>query len=85
MIWVRNVLAGDKADVYIGRPGPWGNPFLIGPHGDREAVIRKYRAWILSHPEMLERARQELRGKTLGCYCAPLACHGDVLAEIANQ
>lgn len=30
--------------VYIGRPSRWGNPFIIGRHGDRAAVIAKYRA-----------------------------------------
>jgi hypothetical protein len=27
-------------------------------------------------------ALPELRGKVLGCWCAPAACHGDVLAEM---
>lgn len=27
----------------------------------------------------------ELKGKTLGCFCSPLACHGDVLVELVNQ
>lgn len=71
-------------DVYIGRPSVWGNPFHIGRHGTREEVIAKYREWILARPTLIERARRELKGKQLGCYCAPLACHGDVLAEIAN-
>lgn len=26
-----------------------------------------------------------LRGKTLGCWCKPQACPGDVLAELANE
>jgi len=25
-----------------------------------------------------------LRGMRLGCYCAPLPCHGDVLARLAD-
>ncbi len=72
-------------DVYIGRPGPYGNPFTIGRDGTREQVIAKYRAWISDQPELQARARRELRGKTLGCWCAPLPCHGDVLLEIANS
>jgi hypothetical protein len=27
----------------------------------------------------------ELTGKVLGCWCAPKACHGDVLVKLANQ
>ena len=28
-------------------------------------------------------ALPELRGKILGCWCAPKVCHGDVLVELA--
>ena len=71
-------------DVYIGRPSKWGNPFVIGRNGDRTQVIAKYRAWIQQQPALLA-ALPELKGKTLGCYCAPLPCHGDVLAELADK
>ena len=32
--------------VYIGRPSIFGNPFVIGPDGDRGEVIEKYRAYF---------------------------------------
>jgi len=32
--------------VYIGRGSKWGNPFRIGPEGDRAAVIAKYERWL---------------------------------------
>ena len=70
-------------DVYIGRPSKWGNPFEIGRDGDRETVIRKYRDWIQTRPDLIA-ALPELKGKVLGCWCAPKACHGDVLSELAN-
>jgi hypothetical protein len=72
-------------DVYIGRPGPWGNPFILGRDGDRQQVIEKYRAWLLAQPELVARAQRELVGKVLGCWCAPLTCHGDVLAAISGD
>lgn len=72
-------------DVYIGRPSEWGNPFSIGTHGDRVGVIELYREWLASRPALMARARVELKGKVLGCFCAPLACHGDILLEIANK
>lgn len=71
-------------DVYIGRPSDWGNPFVIGKDGDRADVIRKYRNWIMRQPDLLARAKTELRGQRIACWCAPEACHGDVLAEIAD-
>ena len=36
------------------------------------------RAWILSH-------REELRGKTLGCFCVPDLCHGTVLIKLLEE
>jgi O-acetyl-ADP-ribose deacetylase (regulator of RNase III) len=71
-------------DVYIGRPSKWGNPFRIGPDGNRKEVIEKYRAWIAEQPELLK-SLPELKGKRLGCYCKPLACHGDVLADLIER
>jgi len=70
-------------DVYIGRPSKWGNPFKIGRDGNRQEVIEKYRKWIVKQPDLMAEIPR-LRGKVLGCHCKPLACHGDVLAEMAN-
>jgi hypothetical protein len=70
-------------DVYIGRPSKWGNAFVIGRDGTRDEVIARYEAWLLQQPELVG-ALGELAGKTLGCWCAPAACHGDVLARLAN-
>lgn len=72
-----------KHDVYIGRPGKWGNPFRLGPKDDRAVVIARYRVWLLDQPDLLADLH-ELKGKVLGCWCAPKACHGDVLAELAD-
>ena len=70
-------------DVFIGRPSIWGNPFVVGVDGSRSEVIGKYREWIRMQPRLLSRL-PELKGKTLGCWCAPQMCHGDVLAELAE-
>ena len=74
----------DKFDVYIGRPSKWGNPFTIGKDGTRNEVIEKYRDWIKTQPDLIE-SLHELRDKTLGCWCSPNACHGDILVELANE
>ena len=74
----------EKYDVYIGRPSKWGNVFVIGIHGNREEVIAKYKEYILSKPELLQDLK-ELKGKTLGCFCKPLPCHGDVLIELIKD
>lgn len=73
-------------DVYIGRGSLWGNPFPINQNSTREQVIERYerhiRAEIGKNPDYYERRLKELVGKRLGCYCKPLACHGDVLRDI---
>jgi hypothetical protein len=71
-------------DIYIGRPSKWGSPFRVGIDGPREEVMLLYETWLQSRPELIQDARRELAGKVLGCYCAPLECHGDVLVRIAN-
>lgn len=71
--------------TYIGRPTKWGNPFVIGRDGDRAQVIEKYKAWIATQPHLIEAAKRELKGQNLICFCAPQACHGDTLLEIANS
>ena len=69
--------------VYIGRGSIWGNPFRIGSDGDRDAVIARHAAWLRDQHHLL-RALDELRGRDLVCFCAPLACHGDLLLRLAN-
>lgn len=73
----------DRYDVLVDRTTSWGNPFRIGPDGDRDAVICKFKDWIVRQPGLLARL-PELRGKVLGCWCHPKPCHGDFLAEVAN-
>lgn len=79
-----NVNRGQRCDVYIGRGSPFGNPYAVGQDGDRDEVIRKYRIHFQDKLR-LDRAFkgqvEALRGKTLGCHCTPLACHGDVIVE----
>lgn len=72
-----------KDAVYIGRGSQWGNPFVVGKDGDREEVITKYMERLAETTHLLELI-PTLAGKFLVCYCAPEACHGDVLIDLAN-
>lgn len=69
--------------IYIGRGSKWGNPFRIGADGDRATVIAKHECWLRGQHHLL-RALDELRGRDLVCFCAPAACHGDLLLRLAN-
>jgi hypothetical protein len=70
-------------DVYIGRPSVWGNPYEIGKDGTRGEVIAKYKEYLLGNPELMLLLPM-LKGRVLGCWCHPDACHGDVIAELAD-
>jgi hypothetical protein len=78
-------------DVYIGRPSKWGNPLSHLPgKGDvqvatREEAVAGYELWLQERPDLVAAAKVELRGKVLGCWCSPKACHGDVLARVADE
>lgn len=81
--------------VYVGRPSKWGNPFRAHDgacdhpdcdgHAPATAADAVSAFWRWVTPEYGERARRELRGKDLACWC-PLdaPCHADVLLKLAN-
>jgi len=85
-------LRKDKYDVYIGRAGRgqdgyFGNPFPLGSQ-PRGATIEKYRGYFLDRlrtDERFARRVRALKGKTLGCFCKPHPCHGDVIAEYLDK
>lgn len=87
-------------DVYIGRYndsniGKWGNPYTH--HADKDTLakyvvatrkesINAYRYWLLyGDGRHLLDDIHELKGKTLGCFCKPKSCHGDVLKELVDK
>lgn len=81
----------DRFDVYIGRPSKWGNPFTHLSDRktrarfivrSREEAIQRYEEYLSSSGLIAD--IEELRGKVLGCWCKPKACHGDVLVRILN-
>jgi len=81
----------DGFDVYIGRPSKWGNPFSHKKDTlaefkvkSRSAALAAYEEWIRAQPELLA-SLHELQGKVLGCWCKPKACHGDILARLADN
>lgn len=92
---IRSVETWTPQHVYIGRATTWrhkrlphspfANPFRIGRDGDRAEVVDKFNDYFGNQPYLLERARLELTGKILVCWCAPEACHGDILAAMCNE
>ena len=85
-VWNKRDPNTPKNAVYIGRPSKYGNPYILGLHGDRDRVIAWHMAWV----------RQRLQGdphwlddllavEDVVCFCAPLACHGDNYAILVEE
>lgn len=74
--------------VYIGRPSRWGNPIKLRQGAcmaERLDCLIAYCEWLEDDARFdLLMSTMLLDGETLGCYCAPLPCHGDVLARLAS-
>jgi len=66
--------------VRIDRSSDWGNPFEMGPDGDRNTVCDSYEIFF-PRKFSLHNRLDELRGKVLGCWCYPARCHGMYLAD----
>ncbi|PDV98997.1 DUF4326 domain-containing protein [Candidatus Chloroploca asiatica] len=92
----QRAITAQPGDHYIGRPSPLGNPFVIGRDGTRAEVIARYRTWLQTHVaagpgnrvyDELQRlrARAHQHPLRLVCWCAPLPCHGDVIAEVLRD
>ncbi len=77
-------LNNEEYDARIDRRTRWGNPFKITKKMTREDSIANYENWILRQHSLLMQL-YVLKGKRLGCHCKPKACHGDVLAKLADK
>lgn len=80
-------LRSEACDIRIDRKTRWGNPFVMGHDGDRDAVCEKYRTWLwrqIREGKITLEDLAALKGKKLGCHCAPRRCHGDTLSAAAD-
>ena len=83
--WVK-----DPDNEYIGRgtdiipSSQWGNPFKIDENNDREQVVAKYDQYLRNNKDLC-RQIVKLKGKTLGCHCIPLPCHGEVIQRLGEE
>jgi hypothetical protein len=90
---VVNLKNGKSGVLKIARPTKWGNPYCVEGMKSKypciylptlEEVLIEYEKYIRSRPDLIA-ALPELRGKRLGCWCAPEPCHGDVLIRLLDE
>lgn len=70
--------------VDISRPNFLGNPYRIGVDGTREEVVAKFKVFFHTSEKLKKYVREGCKDEILGCYCKPLPCHGDIIAEYLN-
>lgn len=71
----------------VAYPTVYANPFraTVRTETANQEAVTKYRAWLYGQPALVDRARYELRGYDLACWCpAHLPCHADVLLEVVS-
>lgn len=86
-------MKNEPYDIYIGRGSKWGCPYTIIKDrptlaseivDSKEEALSKYKEYVLNNPELIE-SLDELEGMTLGCFCKPEKCHGDILLELLTK
>lgn len=80
------LLGIDGMYFFCGRGSRWGNPHKMKTEADRPLVINKFK----NNPKVKPYVKQLIKylgshenitKVKLGCYCAPKACHCDVIKE----
>jgi hypothetical protein len=71
--------------VPIDRTSKWGNPFILGPDGDRDRVCDCFEKHYAPNKDSFIELAHELKGKVLCCHCYPERCHGNSLIELINK
>lgn len=83
----------EQFDASIGRAGRGedgylGNPFRMENEISREDAVQKFQKYFTERIEKDSEFRRRvlaLKGRRLGCFCKPKACHGDVIADWLNK
>lgn len=83
--------------VYVGRrctmggwrleQSPWRNPHRAQRVGGAAKAVELYVTHLRENPDLITRARRELVGKRLGCFCDtqdPALCHAALLAVVCD-
>lgn len=80
--------AGEDKEIFHYKGSKFANPYKVGTKEGEyslEESIKLYKLH-LKNKELIEKAKKELKGKNLGCFCDQKGlCHAKVLAEIVSK
>ena len=80
-------------DQYIGRAGKGKDGYFCNPYSLKTGALkgstlslfkRYFYERLATDPEFKKRVLN-LKGKTLGCFCKPGPCHGDIIKEFLDN
>jgi hypothetical protein len=85
----------ESYDIYIGRPSILGNPFTtkaksiakvkVDTKDESLASFEEYARDRITKDPAFKKAILDCKDKTLGCWCAPRACHGHIIARLVEE
>jgi hypothetical protein len=83
----------ESYDIYIGRLpnneyNKWAYPKDLresfAKETKRKVIIEAYENYLLNNKDLFKDLH-ELKYKTLGCWCKPKSCHGDILKKYVDK
>ena len=72
-----NRVSGARESIYC-------NPFNLKDY-DIDECLKLYEQYIRANIKLMSRIKNDLTGKSLGCWCSPSPCHGDILLKILSE
>jgi len=69
-------------DVRIDRATRWGNPFKLTEFSRHNSILMYEEYFVKNLLKDLDDIKDARR---LGCHCAPLECHGDVIKRYLDE
>lgn len=82
----------DSYTTYIGRPTVFGNPHPLGykcglcnEEHSRQEAVDLYEEYARGNSTLMQAIKELGPDEVLGCWCAPRACHGDVIVKLWKE
>ena len=78
-VYIGNEIKNDNWDLKL---SDWANPYW----GTSEESLRQYEVYVRGDKRLMKRIEDgELNNVSMGCWCAPNPCHGDILLKIIKE